>query len=134
MENLKFQKGHSDINWPLQTLLYYRLSNLENPEKPYQTLQFWEFKNSAVVHSTQWGQIISEVTVDFFPSCSSEFQYSLKHISIFWYVNFNVWRWSTDNNVWFIKIQTILKMSLWLYYDFFWQIIISYCKFLMPRP
>ena len=37
-------------------------------------------------------------------------------------------------NVWSIKIRTIHKLSLWLYYDFFWQILISYCKFLMPRP
>ena len=38
------------------------------------------------------------------------------------------------SNVWSIKIRTIQKLSLWLYYDFFWQILISYCKFLMPRP
>ena len=23
---------------------------------------------------------------------------------------------------------------MWLYYGFFWQILLSYCKFLMPRP
>ena len=34
------------------------------------------------------------------------------------------------DNVWLIRIWTIHKLSLWLY----WQILISYCKFLMPRP
>ena len=33
-------------------------------------------------------------------------------------------------NVWFIKIWTTHKLSLWL----FWQILILFCKFLMPRP
>ena len=37
-------------------------------------------------------------------------------------------------NVWSIKIRTVHKLSLWLYYDFFWQSLISYCKFLIPRP
>ena len=38
------------------------------------------------------------------------------------------------SNVWSIKIRTIHKLSLRLYYQFFWQILSSYCKFLMPRP
>ena len=37
-------------------------------------------------------------------------------------------------NVWFIKIRSIHKLSLWLYYDFFGQILVSYCKFFMPSP
>ena len=37
-------------------------------------------------------------------------------------------------NVWSIKIHTIHKLSLWLYYNFFGKFHISCCKFLMPRP
>ena len=43
-------------------------------------------------------------------------------------------RHNFDYNVWSIKIRTIHKLPLWLYYDIFWQILISYFKFLMPRP
>ena len=50
------------------TVLYYRLSNLENLEKPYQTLQFWELKIvQYIVHNGVKSSLKSQSNLFFFP-------------------------------------------------------------------
>ena len=70
---------------------------------------------------------------------SSARLFSYVNKSVREYKNWNVWpylcsfNWIILYNVWYITIRTMHKLSLWLYHDFFWQFLISYCKFIMPR-
>ena len=75
------------------------------------------------------------ICLDTFPPCVYMNQVSHQIVRLVHQINqvSNCTKVSYITNVCFIKIRTT-HCDLGLYFDFFWQILIQYCKFLTPRP